>query len=79
MESKGKQLIIFSDIFDDDPVPQFGILFENGWVMCLCCGSYMEPDEFDILEVCGDIGILNEILKCADFSFSNIPLEKYKS
>lgn len=58
MES-AKGLILFSDIEKDT---HLGILFENGWCLCLCCGGWLEPDEFDILEDYGGFAYVEETL-----------------
>lgn len=55
-----KGLILFSDIKYHET--HMGILFENGWCLCLCCGGWLKPDEFDIVEDYEGFAYVEELL-----------------
>lgn len=52
-------LVRFADDFEE----HFGILFDNGFILCLCCGSYIEPEEYKIIEKYHGFEYLDETLK----------------
>lgn len=43
-------LIRFKDTLENNADDSFGILFEDGYVLCLCCGGTFEPGEYEIVE-----------------------------
>lgn len=49
METNAKSIVTFTDRFEE-PYKHFGILFDNGFILCLCCGSYIEPEDYIIYE-----------------------------
>lgn len=63
MESNAKCLIQFRDKLEEDAEVHFGILFENGFVLCLCCKGYLEPDDYEIVEQYDGFAYLDETLK----------------
>ena len=60
---KAECLVLFKDLLEDDADEHFGILFENGFVLCLCCGGYLEPDDYEIIEKFDKFAYLDETLK----------------
>ena len=37
-------LVVFQDLTDDEEFRNhYGILFDDGFILCLCCGSWIEP------------------------------------
>lgn len=50
MNAKAKSLVLFVDNLEDDATPHYGILFDNGFILCLCCGGYVEPEDYEILK-----------------------------
>lgn len=42
-------LVRFRDTLEENATDHFGILFENGFILCLCCGGYVEPEDYEIL------------------------------
>ena len=38
-------IVKFRDTLEDDNEEHFGILFEDGTVLCLCCGGVLEPED----------------------------------
>jgi hypothetical protein len=53
MKEKALEIVIFHDILEDNADAHFGILFESGFILCLCCGGCVEPDDYDIIEHLG--------------------------
>jgi len=51
MESKATGVVLFADCLEGTK-KHYGILFENGFILCFCCGSYIEPGGFIIIEYC---------------------------
>lgn len=51
-------LVRFQNLLTDEI--EFGI-YIDGQVICLCCGTKYEEDEFDIIENYGEIGMLGEL------------------
>lgn len=54
-----------------------GLLLDDGWIVCGCCGSLVEPDEYLLLhvykewvdieeEICGDDLLLKDFQKKVD-------------
>lgn len=43
-------LVVFQDLTDDEEFRNhYGILFDDGFILCLCCGSWIEPEDYTIL------------------------------
>ena len=63
MESKAKSLVRFRDTLEKHADEHFGILFENGFILCLCCGGYVEPEDYEIIESYDGFAYLDETLK----------------
>ena len=55
------ELVYFKDTLEDDATPQYGILLEDGSIICLCCFSVIEED-YIILEKLGTPDV-SDILK----------------
>ena len=62
MESNAKCLVRFRDTQEDAEV-HFGILFENGFILCLCCKGYLEPEDYEIVEQYDGFTYLDETLQ----------------
>lgn len=56
-------LVRFRDTLEDNSEEHFGILFENGFILCLCCGGYVEPEDYEIIENYNGFAYLDETLK----------------
>lgn len=56
-------LVLFRDLLEDDADIHYGILFENGFVMCLCCGGCLEPEDYEIIKEFNGFAHLDETLK----------------
>lgn len=56
-------LVRFIDTIEESSEEHFGILFDNGFILCLCCGSYIEPEEYKIIEKYHGFKYLDETLK----------------
>ncbi len=63
MNAKAKSLVLFADNLEDDATPHYGILFDDGFILCFCCGGYIEPGDYDILEDFNGFAYLDETLK----------------
>lgn len=63
MNAKAKSLVLFVNNLEDDATPHYGILFDNGFILCFCCGGYIEPGNYDILESFNRLAYLDETLK----------------
>lgn len=50
MDVKAEEVVLFIDIQEGDSEPHFGVLFENGFILCLCCGEFVESSNCDILK-----------------------------
>ena len=44
------RLVRFVDTVEGDAEVHFGILFENGDILCLCCGGTVEKGDYEIRE-----------------------------
>ena len=62
MNTTAKSIVLFVDTLEDNPTPHYGILFDNGFILCLCCGGFVEPDDYEILEDFHDFAYLDETL-----------------
>lgn len=51
MKVDAKEIVLFSIPLDVSG-RHYGILFEDGRVLCFCCGGYIEPDDYKIIERC---------------------------
>ena len=60
MESKATGVVLFSDRLKGTE-KHYGILFENGFIFCFCCGGYIEPEDYIIVEYC-DLDKVDETL-----------------
>ena len=56
-------LVKFVDTSNDNATENFGVLFKDGNVLCLCCGGLVEADDCEITENFGGFAYLNETLK----------------
>lgn len=56
-------LVRFRDTLEDNSEEHFGILFENGVILCFCCGGYVEPEDYEIIENYNGFAYLDETLK----------------
>jgi hypothetical protein len=63
MNAKAVSLVLFADTLEENPTPHYGILFDNGFILCLCCGGYVEPEEYEILEDFKGFAYLDDTLK----------------
>ena len=58
-----KGLVYFRDLLENESPPHYGILFENGFILCLCCGGYVEPKDYEIIQDFGGFAYLDDTLK----------------
>lgn len=58
------ELVLFRDTLEEDATPQYGILTEDDEpeIICLCCGSTVEFENYEILERVSWLDI-SELLK----------------
>lgn len=56
-------LVRFRDTLEDNSEEHFGILFENGFILCFCCVGYVEPEDYEIIENYNGFAYLDETLK----------------
>lgn len=63
METKAISLVLFHDTLEDEPVNHYGIFFDNGFILCLCCGGYVEPEDYEIIEDYNGFAYIDETLK----------------
>ena len=56
-------LVRFRDTLEENSDDHFGILFENGFILCFCCGGYVEPEDYEILEDYEGFAYLDDTLK----------------
>jgi hypothetical protein len=56
-------LVRFRDTLEDNSEEHFGVLFENGFILCFCCGGYVEPEDYEIIENYNGFAYLDETLK----------------
>ena len=61
MESKAIKVVLFADTLEENAEKHYGILFENGFILCFCCGGYIEPEDYIIIEYC-DLDKVDETL-----------------
>ena len=60
---KAESLVRFRDTLEDQSDEHFGIIFDNGYVLCLCCGGCLEPDDYEIIENFHGFAYVDETLK----------------
>lgn len=60
---KAKCLVLFNDTLEENSDNHYGILFENGFILCLCCGGYVEPEDYEIIEEFDGFAYLDDTLK----------------
>ena len=51
MESKAIAIVLFADRLKGTE-KHYGVLFENGFILCFCCGGYIDPEDYIIIEYC---------------------------
>lgn len=56
-------LVLFHDLLEENSDNHYGILFENGSILCLCCGGYVPPEDYEIIENFKGFAYLDETLK----------------
>ncbi len=59
---QARSLVKFRDVRLPDNI-NFGIIFDNDWVLCFCCGSWFKPDEYEIVEDYNGFEYLEETLE----------------
>ena len=63
---KAISLVKFRDDLEEDPKnneEHFGVLFNDGDILCFCCGSVLESDQYKIIENYKGFAYLDETLK----------------
>ena len=63
MNANAVSLVLFRDTLEDNAETHYGILFDNDWILCLCCGGYLEPEDYEIIENFNGFAYLDEALK----------------
>lgn len=61
--NRALSLVLFHDTLEDNADNHYGILFENGFILCLCCGGYVEPQCYEIIENFNGFAYLDETLQ----------------
>lgn len=56
-------LVLFRDLLEEDSETHYGILFENGFILCLCCGGRVDPEDYEIIKNFNGFENLDETLK----------------
>ena len=56
-------LVRFRDTLEENSTEHFGILFDNGFILCFCCGGYLEPEDYEIIENYNGFAYLDDTLK----------------
>ena len=56
-------LVRFKDLLEENPEEHFGILFEDGFIVCFCCGGCLEPEDYEIIEKFDGFPRLDAIMK----------------
>ena len=67
METKATAIVLFADRLEGWEVngksgikaylrtmteKHYGVLFEYGFILCFCCGGYVDPEDYIIIEYC---------------------------
>lgn len=63
MNETAISVVKFIDKSDKSSKERFGVLFDNGFILCFCCGGYVEPENYEIIEETYDFRHLHETLK----------------
>lgn len=63
MGENAVSLVKFRDTLEENADEHFGILFDNGFILCLCCGGVVEPEDYVILEDFKGFAYLDDTLK----------------
>lgn len=63
MSETGVSLVKFRDTLEENSDEHFGLLFEDGMILCFCCGGYVEPEDYEIIENYNGLKYLDETLK----------------
>ena len=63
MNATAVSLVVFRDTLEEHSDPHFGILFDNGFILCFCCGGYVEPEDYEIVENFNGFAYLDDTLK----------------
>ena len=63
MGENAVSLVKFRDTLEDNSDEHFGILFDNGFILCFCCGGYVEPEDYEIIENYNGFAYLDSTLK----------------
>lgn len=63
MESNAICLVYFQDMLEDNSTPHFGILFDNNFILCLCCGGWLDKEDYRILKRYDGFDYLDDTLK----------------
>lgn len=63
MNTPAVSLVRFRDKSEEIPDEHFGILFDNGFILCFCCGGYVEPENCEIIENYNGFEYLEETLE----------------
>lgn len=63
MNTNAQKIVYFYNTFEENSDPHFGILFDNGFVLCLCCGSWIEPDDYVIIDELHGFECVDDTLK----------------
>jgi len=56
-------LVRFRDTLEENSDEHFGILFNDGVILCFCCGGTVEPEDYEIIENYNGFAYLDETLK----------------
>lgn len=56
-------LVKFRDTLEENSDEHFGILFDDGYILCFCCGGCVEPEDYEIIENYNGFAYLDETLK----------------
>jgi len=56
-------LVRFRDILESHPSAHYGVLKDDGEIICFCCGGNVEPDDYELLEEDIPWSYLDEITK----------------
>jgi len=51
METKATGVVLFTDRLEGTE-KHYGVLFENGFILCFCCGGYIKPEDYIIVKYC---------------------------
>lgn len=63
MGESAVSLVKFRDTLEENSAEHFGILFDNGFILCFCCGGYVEPEDYEIIEDYKGFAYLDDTLK----------------